>query len=263
MTDDLQFEVDNRVATMTLNRPDKLNALSDEMIERAIELLERWRTDPDVGCIVLTGQGRGFCAGGDVKAMGAAPAEERTLEQKIDRQRQVHRFPWLLYEIPKVTIAAINGAAAGAGLGLALSCDLRFASSKAKLTTAFAKVGFGGDFGTTWQLTQLVGPARAKQLFFLPDVIGPDEAERIGLVNGVFPETELTAEVKKIATRIAHGPMVSYRYMKENVNRSTTADFSTMLDTESMTHLRCGQTEDHREGVASFVEKRDPEFRGR
>jgi 2-(1,2-epoxy-1,2-dihydrophenyl)acetyl-CoA isomerase len=165
--------------------------------------------------------------------------------------------------MPKVTIAAVNGPAAGAGLGIALSCDLCFASDRARFGTAFARVGFGGDFGTTWQLTRRVGAIKAKELFFLADVISAEEAERIGLVNRVLPHETFSTEVRRIAERIASGPLVSYRYMKENVNLSLTADFRTVLDREAVTHLRCGQTADHREGVAAFVEKRQPRFQGR
>jgi 2-(1,2-epoxy-1,2-dihydrophenyl)acetyl-CoA isomerase len=263
MTDDLVFEVSNRVATLTLNRPDKLNALSNAMIDAAIHYLERAAVDPEVGAVVVTGAGRGFCAGGDVSAMSEAAALPATLEERIDRQRFAQRFAYLLHEIPKVTIAAVNGAAAGAGLGLALSCDLRLASDKAKLTTAFAKVGFGGDFGTTWQLTRLVGESKAKELFFLSEVLPADEALRLGLLNKVFPAERFFDEVRRIAERVASGPLVSYRYMKENVNLASLGDFRESLDREAITHLRCGQTEDHREGVRAFVEKREPRFRGR
>src|SRR5881397_2619926 len=185
-THDLQFAVEDRVAILTMNRPDKLNALSDAIIDAAIAHLRRCATDPDVGAVLLTGAGRAFCAGGDVSAMGGAAAG-KTFEGHVDRQREMHELPWLLADIPKVTIAAVNGAAVGAGLGIALSCDLCFASDRARFGTAFAKVGFGGDFGTTWQLTRRVGPAKAKELFFLADLIPADEALRLGLVNRVFP----------------------------------------------------------------------------
>jgi 2-(1,2-epoxy-1,2-dihydrophenyl)acetyl-CoA isomerase len=261
-TDDLCFELAERVATLTLNRPDKLNALSDPMIDAAIALLARCATDPDVGAIVLTGAGRAFCAGGDVSAMHAAAAG-RSFEEHVDRQRAGHELSRLLAEIPKVTIAAVNGPAVGAGLGIALSCDLVFASERARLGTAFARVGFGGDFGTTWQLTRRVGPAKAKELFFLPDLVPADEALRLGLVNRVFADDVFVAEVRQLAGRIARGPLISYRYMKENVNLAVTSDFRTLLDREAITHLRCGQTADHKEGVAAFLEKREPRFRGR
>ena len=262
-SDDLKFELSDRVATITLNRPEKLNALSEAMIMGVIEQLRRCDQDSEVGAIVVTGEGRGFCAGGDVSAMGEAAREAMTFEQRVDRQRAWHQLSWLLSEMPKVTIAAVNGPAAGAGLGIALSCDLCFASDRARFGTAFAKVGFGGDFGTTWHLTRRVGAIRAKELFFLADVISAEEAARIGLVNRVFPHGTFLAEVRQIAERIANGPLVSYRYMKENVNLSLTADFRTVLDREAVTHLRCGQTADHREGVTAFVEKRPPRFQGR
>jgi 2-(1,2-epoxy-1,2-dihydrophenyl)acetyl-CoA isomerase len=265
-TPELKIEVQDKVGVITLNRPDKLNAFTHAMMEEAIATLEKWAGDPDVGCIVITGEGRAFCAGGDVGAMqkGSEIAEKGAgLEKQIDNLRRWHRFPWLLHEMPKVTIAALNGATAGGGFGLALSADLRFAADTAKLGTAYARVGYGGDFGTTWQMTRLIGEAKAKELFFLPDMITADEALRIGLVNRVFPAAGLMDETMTLAKRIAHGPLVSYRYMKANVNLSTLSDFRAMLDRETETHLRCGQTDDHKEGVNAFMEKREPKFVGR
>src|SRR5262245_29726837 len=179
-TQDLVFELGDRVATLTLNRPDRLNALSDAMIDSAVTALRRCAADPEVGAVLVTGAGRAFCAGGDVSAMGsgAAGGARRTFEDHVDRQHEMHELSWLLATIPKVTIAAVNGAAAGAGLGIALSCDLCFSSDRARFGTAFAKVGFGGDFGTTWQLTRRVGPAKAKELFFLAELLPADGAAR-------------------------------------------------------------------------------------
>ena len=262
MSDELLVTRDDRVLTLTLNRPEKLNALSEDIINGSIEHLRACVTDPDVGCIVVTGAGRAFCAGGDVSAMGAGGAEA-TLEQRLDGQRASHEMSRLLHDIPKVTIAAVNGHAVGAGLGVAVSCDLRLASEKAKFGTAFARVGLGGDFGTTWGLARLVGEAKAKELYFLPDIIDAQEALGIGLANRVLPDDGFLDAVHEIARRIAHGPLTSYRYMKENVNLSATCDFGTMLDREAITHLRCGMTEDHREGVQAFMEKRAPNFQGR
>jgi 2-(1,2-epoxy-1,2-dihydrophenyl)acetyl-CoA isomerase len=235
--------VSDRVATLTFNRPDKLNALSMDLIAGSIDMLNRWSRDPEVGCIVVTGAGRAFCAGGDVSTM--AQDDNENLEQKIDRLRQMQELSWLLYNMPKVTIAAVNGFAMGAGLGVCLACDLRIASDKARFGTAYAKVGYGGDFGTTWLLAQYAGGPKAKELFFLGDIVDAAEAHRLGLVNRIIPHESLEAEVNGIASRIAHGPLTSYRYMKANVNLAPSTDFRTLLDREAETHLRCSMTEDH------------------
>lgn len=259
---DILTDVRDRVATLTLNRPEKMNALSPELIAQSIAALKDWSRDPGIGAVVVTGSGRAFCAGGDVSTM-AGEGENRTLEQRVDGLRESQELSWLLYNMPKVTIAAVNGAAVGAGLGVALACDLRIASSAAKFGTAYAKVGFGGDFGTTWLLTRYAGAPKAKELFFLAENIDAAEAQRIGLVNRVVESAGLMPEVSSIAARIAHGPLTSYRYMKANVNLASWADFRTMLDREAETHLRCGETQDHREGVRAFLEKRAASFTGR
>ena len=256
-------QVANKVATLTFNRPDKLNALSRDLLFQSIDRLTEWGRDPEVGAVVVTGAGRAFCAGGDVSMMAREGEAEQTLEQKIDGLREAQALSWLLYNLPKVTIAAVNGFAMGAGLGVCLACDLRIASDQAKFGTAYAKVGFGGDFGTTWLLTQYVGAPKAKELFFLGDVIDANEAHRLGLVNRVIAQDAFQAQVNEMATRIAHGPLTSYRYMKANVNLSASTDFRTLLDREAETHLRCGMTEDHKEGVRAFMEKRPPNFTGR
>ena len=262
---DLLIDLQERVLTLTLNRPAKLNALSEAMIVDAIAALRRAVLDPEVGAVVVTGAGRGFCAGGDVSAMGGGGlgGGELGFEQRVDRQNAIHELSELLWDMPKVTIAAVNGAAVGAGLGIALSCDLCFASERARFGTAFAKVGLGGDFGTSWQLARKVGAARAKELFFLGELLGAEQAGALGLVNRVLPEATLLPEVTAIARRIASGPLVSYRYMKQNVNMALHTDFASSLRREAVSHLRCSQTEDHREGVAAFLEKRSPRFSGR
>lgn len=263
---DLLFRIDNRVAVITLNRPDKLNAMTGAMLARCAKELTDYASDPAVGAVVLTGVGRGFCAGGDVAVMQTGeefgPLGTPT-EVQIDELRRWHRVPWLLNTIAKPTIAVVNGAAVGGGLGLALSCDLRIASDRARFGTAYARVGYDGDFGTTWQMTRLLGEAKAKELFFLPDIIAAQEALRIGMVNRVYPHESLMAEALSIAERIAAGPLVSYRYMKANVAHAATADFAASLNREAETHIRCSQTEDHSEGVNAFLEKREPVFKGR
>src|SRR5689334_2238933 len=182
-TSDLIVEHRDGVTVLTMNHPERLNALSRPMLDGAIAALERCADDPAVGCIVVTGAGRGFCAGGDVTAMGDNSAlGELTIEQKVDRQRAIHHFSALLHAIPKISIAAINGPCAGAGLGIALACDLRLAADTARLTTAFAKVGFSGDFGITWPLVRALGEAKAKELLLLSDVLSAQQAFELGLL---------------------------------------------------------------------------------
>jgi len=258
----VQLKIENRVAVLTLNRPERLNALNGEMSVQVHRILSEVATDPDVGAVVLTGAGRAFCAGGDVSDM-AKSDRKPTMEESTDRLRKGQELCWLLHSIPKTTIAAVNGYAMGAGLGIALSCDMRFVSQKAKFGTAYAKVGLGGDYGTTWQLTRLLGPAKAKELFILGDILDADEALRIGLVNRVLDPEGFLEGVLELASRVARGPQVSYRYMKENVNLAVDSDFRAILDREAMTHIRCSATEDHREGSTAFVEKREPNFQGR
>lgn len=262
-SEDLLVDIQQGVATLTFNRPDRLNALSRNMIDEAVSLLRDYAVNPDIGCIVLTGAGRGFCAGGDVQAMHAGRDGEMSFEEKLDRQRLSHQLSAILYTMPKVTIAAINGPAAGAGMAIALACDFRIASDQAKLTTAFAKVGFGGDFGITWPLTRIVGEAKAKELLFLSNKITSQQAHELGLVNRVVAHDELLSEVNTLANQIAAGPQVSYRYMKENVRLSSEQDYISLLDREAWTQLRCGETDDHKEGARAFVEKRPPKFTGR
>jgi 2-(1,2-epoxy-1,2-dihydrophenyl)acetyl-CoA isomerase len=259
--DILKTDVQNKVALLTFNRPDRMNALSRDLIFSAIEVLTEWSNDPQVGVIVVTGEGRAFSAGGDITNMAAAA--DQTLEERVDGMRRAHNLSWMLYNIPKVTIAAANGFAMGAGLGVCLSCDLRYASNKAKFGTAFAKVGYSGDFGTTWLLTRYAGAPKAKEMLILGDIIEAHEAERLGLINRVFDHEELMPGVMEIAGRLAHGPLTSFRYMKSNVNMATTSDFRALLDREAETQSRCGMTEDHKEGVRAFLEKRDPQFTGR
>lgn len=265
-----KFRVEDKVAYVTFNRPDKLNALNHELGDQTIEHLTNAAQDASIGAVVVTGEGRAFSAGGDVVAMAERNPEvpgmitdSGTMEEAVDGLRRGQEISWLLHSMPKFTIAAVNGHAMGAGLGIAMSCDFRVASSKAKFGTAYANVGFGGDYGTTWQLTQLVGEAKAKELMILGDIITAEEAQRINLVNRVVEPEALMDTAREIATKVAHGPLVSFRYMKENINLAVRSDFRTILDREAFTHVRCGMTEDHIEGVTAFVEKRKPVFKGR
>ena len=268
-TDHLLARVEDRVAILTMNRPERRNAMSGEMIGALSAALLEAERSPDVGCIVLTGAGGAFCAGGDVKGMaerneGDSAARRATLDEAIAAQRLSQRATaGRLYEMPKPTIAALPGAAAGAGLSLALACDLRVASENAVLLTAFARVGFSGDYGGTFFLTRLVGAAKARELYYLSERVDAKEAERLGLVNRVFPESVFEEQTLELARRLANGPAVAYRYMKENLNRAVAGEMGECMDLEATHHVHTGFTEDHRNAVKAFVEKRTPEFKGR
>lgn len=264
-TTDLLAEVDDGVALVTMNRPERRNAFSMPMIEALGRVLAQVETDDGVGAVVLTGAGGAFCAGGDVKAMAEFdPSRAPSYDERVHLQRLNQRATsGRLWEMPKPTIAAIPGAVAGAGLGLALSCDLRYAADTAVLTTAFAKVAFAGDYGGTWFLTRLVGPAKAKELYFFSDRLSAQDAERLGLVNAVFPADRLHDEVMTRARQLANGPRIAYRYMKENLNRAVRGELGECMDLEVTHHTHTGTTEDHREAARAFVEKRPPVFHGR
>src|SRR5947199_4863703 len=213
MSQDLLEGRKDKVAVLTLNRPDRLNAMSPAMLDALLEALPRLAADPEVGVVVLTGAGRGFCAGGDVKAM----AEGRefggtTLEEKAQALRARMEVSRWLHEMPKPTIAMVRGAAAGAGLSIALACDLRIASDSARFGTAFARVGYSGDFGGSWFLTRLVGTAKARELYYTAEILDAAQALALGLVNRVVPDARLEEETRTLATRLAHGPRVALRY---------------------------------------------------
>lgn len=268
-TEDLLAEVADGVAVITMNRPDRRNALSAAMLSALGSVLARVEVDEAVGCVVLTGAGGAFCAGGDVKNMAARPADRAagdggSLDAVIHRQRLSQRATsGRLWAMPKPTIAAIPGPAAGAGLSLALACDLRYAVQGAVLTTAFARVAFAGDYGGTWFLTQLVGSSKAKELYYFSERMSAEEAERLGIVNAIFPTADFEREVMSRARRLAAGPSIAYRYMKENLNRAVTGELGDCMDLEVTHHIHTAQTEDHREATRAFVGKREPQFRGR
>jgi 2-(1,2-epoxy-1,2-dihydrophenyl)acetyl-CoA isomerase len=265
-TDHLHAEVADGVACLTMNRPERRNAMSGEMLTGLQAALEDCETAADVRCVVLTGAGGAFCAGGDVKgfAEGAAISAERTFDQQLHQQRLDQRATsGRLYQMPKPTLAVLPGPAAGAGLSLALACDLRLAVEGTVLTTAFAKVGFSGDYGGSWFLTQLVGAGKAKELYYLSDRLDMAEAERLGLVNWVLPKDGFEDGWRAIATQLAAGPTIAYRYMNDNINRAVNGELVECMDQEATFHILCGRTEDHREASKAFVEKRPPVFHGR
>jgi 2-(1,2-epoxy-1,2-dihydrophenyl)acetyl-CoA isomerase len=263
-TDHLLADLDAGVLTLTLNRPEARNAMSGEMNEALAERLGWAELATEVRCVVLTGAGGGFCAGGDVKGMAAGGAGALTLDQAIHRQRVNQRATsGRLFKMPKPTIAALPGPAAGAGLAFALACDLRIMARTAIMTTAFARVGFSGDYGGTYFMTKLVGSAKARELYFLSERVTAEEALRLGLTNWVVEPDALQAKAREIANRLAAGPTVAYRYMKENLNRALAGEVDDCLDLEATHHVHCGQTSDHKEAARAFVEKREPVFVGR
>jgi 2-(1,2-epoxy-1,2-dihydrophenyl)acetyl-CoA isomerase len=256
------------VLYLTMNRPDRLNALSEGIITGLLDNLGRAANDREVGAIVVTGAGRGFCAGGDITRMRdrnetTAQANPPGLDQRIASTRHGEEVTVMLHEIPKVTIAAVNGPVAGAGLGLCLSCDIRIASDAARFGTAFARVGFSGDYGGSYFLTQLVGSAKARELYFSAEMLNADEALRLGLVSRVVPAAALADEVHTYAKKIAAGPRVAYAYMKGNLNAALHTDLRTLLDREAVGRALTSLTEDHKEAVKAFLEKREPKFNGR
>jgi 2-(1,2-epoxy-1,2-dihydrophenyl)acetyl-CoA isomerase len=265
-TTDLIAYVEDGVGVAIMNRPERRNALSAAMLGALAATLAGFETDAEVGAVVLTGAGGAFCAGGDVKGMAEANAGARAIDidSRIHLQRLSQRATaGKLYTMPKPTLAALGGAAAGAGLALALACDLRLAADTAVMTTAFARVGFSGDYGGTYFLSRLVGTAKARELYYLSERIGMDDAARLGLVNWVVPAGELKAKTFEIARRLARGPRVAYRYMKENINRAAAGNWAECMDLEATHHIHTGLTEDHKEAARAFVEKREPAFQGR
>lgn len=263
----LTAEVDGGVAVITMNRPERRNAMTDGMLAGLALALADVETAQDVRCVVLTGAGGAFCAGGDVKGFAegdGAGGGGASWDVGVHEQRLSHkRTSGVLYNMPKPTLAALPGPAAGAGLSLALACDMRIAVDTAILTTAFARVGLAGDYGGTWFLTQLVGPAKAKELYFLPERMDMETAVGLGIVNHAVAADQYEDTWRDFATRLAAGPPIAYRYMKENINRSVTGELETTLDLESTHHRHTGVTSDHKEASKAFVEKREPVFEGR
>jgi 2-(1,2-epoxy-1,2-dihydrophenyl)acetyl-CoA isomerase len=255
--------IEDGVLTLTMNRPDRLNALNRDMIEELQASLTRAASDSAIGVIVLTGAGRGFCAGGDVKAMAERDAKSVSFDERAQDLRRRMEVARHLHEIAKPTIAMLRGPVAGAGLSLALACDLRVASDTLRLTPAFAKVALSGDFGGSWFLTRLVGPAKARELYFTSPVLNAAEAQALGLVNRVAADGELEQETRTLALSLARGPRVTLGYIKQNMNLAERAGLAELMDAEALRHTRCTETEDHREAAAAFVEKRVPVFRGR
>jgi enoyl-CoA hydratase/carnithine racemase len=265
-TEQILVALKDRVATITLNRPSARNALSPELstgLRRAIA----WAAEaPEVGAVCLTGAGSAFCAGGDVKAMGqrSTAVDPPTVESQFQElRRRHHGIGGALRAMRKPTIAALSGPAAGAGLAIALACDMRIAADTAFLTTGYANIGLSGDYGIAWLLTRVVGPGRARQLMLTSERVDAGTALSMGLVNQVVPAAELDTEAGALIRRLANGPAVAYAYIKDNLDEALTIDHATAIDREADRLLKSRTTADHREAVTAFTEKRPPEFTGR
>lgn len=261
-TDELLCVVEQRVARVTLNRPDARNALTLSLKQALHDLVPRLDQDGEVGCLLLSGAGRAFCSGGDTKTM-ARDGKPPSMDDRQRLLRWEHELPAQLHELSKPVLAALPGPAAGAGFSLALACDLRIAAESAFLMTSFARLGLSGDYGGSWFLTQLIGPAKARELYFTGERVSADECLALGLFNRVVSDAALQDEAFAWAAAIAAGPPVAHRFMKENLNRALTADLRTCLGYEADRMVRGAMTEDYREAVRAFVEKRPPAFRGR
>ncbi|WP_213774805.1 enoyl-CoA hydratase [Bradyrhizobium sp. dw_78] len=263
MNEELLKQTVAGVLTLTLNRPERLNALTEQLNRDLLAALREAAEDSKVGAIVLTGSGKGFCAGRDVGTMAQRPAREATMEGRAESLRERAEISRLLHEMPKPTIAKVRGAAAGAGFSLALACDLRLAGATAKFTSSFIKVGLSGDYGAAYFLTALVGPSRAREILYFSPTLSAEDAVRFNLVNQVFSDDELDAKTQKIAEELASGPRVALGYMKRNLNAAEQGPMlSTYLDSESLHNARCTFTADHGEAIKAFSEKRRPSFTG-
>lgn len=255
--------IEGGVLTLTMNRPEARNALSLEMSAQLVDALRRAQQDAEVRAVVLTGAGGAFCAGGDVKRMATGQGAKRSVEARAEHLIERAEAARLLHEIAKPTIAVIPGAAAGAGLALALACDFRLTSATAKLTMAFAKIGLAGDYGASYLLTQTVGVAKARELLMLCPVLNAAEALALGLVHRVFPSDSFAADAAAFVTALAQGPSVALGHIKQNINLAARSSLRESIESEALRQALCLGTEDHAAAARAFVEKKPPVFAGR
>ncbi len=276
MSDSIRWELaDSGVLTLSFNRPEIRNAIDTAAQGLLVRLLVDAARHPRVKVVVLTGEGESFCTGADVRSMGApdpddALAQEfgateawQAHESRVDRLKRLAQASFLLHDMGKPTIAKLRGPAAGMGFSMALACDFRLASDNAFLVSSFAKIGTPGDYGGSWFLTHLVGPARAKEIYMLSERVGAAEALSLGMVNRVVPDAELDAVTQAFALRLAQGPSMAYRYIKENIHAAASGSIERVLDLEARNMIRCRTSDDCKEALAAFQQKREPRFNGR
>ncbi|MGF6307445.1 enoyl-CoA hydratase/carnithine racemase [Bradyrhizobium sp. i1.8.4] len=265
-TDELLCVIRDRVAIITLNRPDARNSLSDTLTPALRTMIRTCGENPEVGVLLLTGAGKAFCAGGNVKGMGAHRDQkklEMSYEDKVaDLQERQRLLTGALASVRKPTIAALPGPAVGAGLAIAMACDIRIAAQSAFVSTGYLRVALSGDYGMAWLLTRLVGTSRARELMFTSEKVDATRCEQIGLVNRVVPDETLHDEAFALAKSMAEGPILALRYMKDNLDEALQFDFATARDHEAERLIRLTMTADHKEAVQAFIEKRKPVFRG-
>ena len=265
MSSELLETFHDGIATLTINRPQSRNSMTTEVMQGLSEAMPRLANDPSVRLVVLTGAGGAFCAGGDVKGfVNKEPGSANSLpfEQNVNLLRASMEVSRWLHEMPKPTLAVISGSAAGAGLSLALACDMRIAADDAKLTTAFSKIGLSGDFGGSYFLNLLVGAAKAREMYFTGEVVLGAQAARIGLVNRSVPKDQLAQAAHAWALELAALPTLAIGYMKRNLNAGLRGSLSEVLDLEAIHMIRTFETEDHKAAAIAFVEKKSPRFQG-
>jgi enoyl-CoA hydratase/carnithine racemase len=263
-TSELLCEIRDRVAVITLNRPEARNALSDHLTPALRRMIKQCGDDPAVGALLITGAGAAFCAGGDVKGMGSNSSKAETpFEERVaDLRTRQRTLTGALVAVRKPTVAALPGPAAGAGMALALACDIRIAGESAIMSTGYARIGLTGDYGVAWLLTRLVGTSRARELMFLSERIDARRCETLGLVNRVVPDAELRDAAFSLAMSLAEGPSIALAYIKDNLDHALKSDFLDSMDQEAENMVRSSRTADHKEAVRAFIDKRKPAFAG-
>ncbi|HSV36604.1 MAG TPA: enoyl-CoA hydratase [Ramlibacter sp.] len=276
MTDAIRWELaDNGVLTLSFDRPEVKNAIDTAGQNLLVRLLQDAARHPGVKVVVLTGTGSSFCTGADVRSMGAPDPDDaiaqafghtelwQALEARTDRLKHMAKASLLLHGMGKPTIAKLRGPAAGMGFSMALACDFRLAADNAFFISSFAKIGTPGDYGGSYFLTQLVGPSKAKEIYMFSDRVGAAEALSLGMVNRVVPDAELDAATDAFALRLAQGPGMALRYIKQNIHAAAHQTVEEVFDLEARNMIRCRLSDDCKEALAAFQQKREPRFNGR
>ena len=263
-TSQLLAYIENNIGYIILNRPEARNALSDELTPALRKTISIYEEDKTVRVIAITGKGPSFCAGGDIKSMSQGGISgSNSFEKSISELKLKQRaLTGAIYNSKKPTVAILSGAAAGAGLSLALSCDIRIASDNAFITTGYGKIALSGDYGISWLLLNLVGMSKTKELMFTSARVYASEALKLGIFNKVFKAENLKEEAKKILLDIATGAPIANQAIKENIRLGSKLNFLELLDLEAENLIKTANTLDHKEGINAFLEKRNPKFLG-